>query len=145
MIPLTFLPAINACLNASSAILLSIGYLCIRSKKIIAHKICMGSATVTSAIFLTSYLYYHYHAGATRFGGIGWTRPVYFGILCSHTVLAVAIVPLVLLTLWQALRGNWARHKKIARWALPLWFYVSVTGVVIYSMLYNQPAVDAWR
>ena len=145
LIPLTFLPAINACLNATSAILLSLGYLCIRSKKILAHRICMSSAVLTSAAFLILYLYYHYHAGTTRYAGGGWLRPLYFGILISHTALAAAIVPLVLLTLARALRGDFPRHVKIARWTLPLWFYVSVTGVIIYSMLYNQPAVDAWR
>ena len=96
----------------------------------------MLSAVLTTGVFLISYLYYHYHVGTTRFGGQGWIRPVYFAILISHTVLAAAIVPLVMLTLFRALKGRFALHKRIARWTLPLWLYVSVTGVVVYWMLY---------
>ncbi len=96
----------------------------------------MLSATLTSTIFLSSYIYYHFHAGRTHFPGTGWIRPVYFTLLFSHTILAVVIVPLVLITLWRALRGDIDRHKQIAHWTLPLWLYVSVTGVLIYSMLY---------
>lgn len=136
MIPLPFLPALNATLNATSAILISAGYLCIRSKKVLVHKLCMLSAAATSAVFLTTYLYYHYHAGSTHFAGQGWIRPIYFTILISHTILAIAILPLVLITLARALRGNFERHAKIARWTLPIWFYVSVTGVIIFRMLY---------
>ncbi len=136
MIPLSLLPTLNACLNATSATLLCLGYLCVRSKKIVAHKICMLSATLTSTAFLVSYIYYHFHAGRTHFPGIGWIRPVYFTMLLSHTVLAVVIVPLVLITLWHALRGDINRHRRIAHWTLPLWLYVSVTGVLIYRMLY---------
>ncbi len=100
------------------------------------HKLCMLSAAATSAVFLTTYLYYHYHAGSTHFAGQGWIRPIYFTILISHTILAIAILPLVLITLARALRGNFERHAKIARWTLPIWFYVSVTGVIIFRMLY---------
>ncbi len=145
MIPLWLLPALNACLNATSAIFLATGYLFIRSKKIIAHLACMVLALITSGLFLASYLYYHFHAGTTRFAGTGWIRPVYFGILLSHTVLAAVIVPLILITVIQAMRRRFDRHAKIARWTLPLWFYVSVTGVLIFSMLYGMPGANGWR
>ena len=145
MIPLSFLPTLNACLNATSAILLSIGYLCIRSKKIVAHATCMIVALTVSGLFLISYLYYHFHAGTTKFGGQGWIRPVYFTILISHTILAVVIVPLIVITVTRAARRKFDRHARIARWTLPLWFYVSVTGVIIYCLLYNYPGVDNWR
>ncbi len=141
MIPVSRLPAINALLNLASASLLTAGYVFIRSKKITAHKLCMLSAVATSTLFLISYLTYHYHVGSVPFKGLGWVRPVYFAVLISHTVLAAVIVPLVLVTLARALRGRFDRHKLVARWTLPLWIYVSVTGVVVYWMLYGLPMV----
>jgi len=133
----TRLPTLNALLNATSAVLLIAGYLCIRRRKVTGHKVCMLSAFVTSTIFLTSYLILRYYAGMTQFTGQGWIRPVYFTILTSHTVLAAGIVPLVLITLSRALRGRFDRHARIARWTLPLWLYVSVTGVLVYWILYR--------
>jgi uncharacterized membrane protein YozB (DUF420 family) len=137
VLPISFLPAVNAALNATSALLLAIGYLCIRRKKITAHKICMLSAFGTSTLFLISYLTYHYHVGSIRFAGRGGIRILYFAILTSHTILAAAIVPLVLVTLSRALKGRFDRHVRIARWTLPIWLYVSVTGVIVYWMLYH--------
>jgi len=137
MIPLTLLPAINATLNAASALALLTGYYFIRRKNVAAHKTCMLTAFALSTLFLVSYLYYHFHHGATRFPGPGWARVVYFTILISHTILAVTIVPLVLVTLFRALKERFDRHARIARWTLPLWLYVSVTGVIIYWMLYQ--------
>ena len=102
-----------------------------------AHRLCMLSAFATSSLFLISYLTYHYQVGSVPFQGRGWIRFVYFAILISHTILAAAIVPLVLLTLARALRGRFDRHKRIARWTLPLWLYVSITGVIVYWMLYG--------
>jgi putative membrane protein len=131
------LPALNASLNGTSAALLVIGFLCIRRGKIAAHRACMLSAFVVSTIFLISYLTLRYYAGMTRFTGQGWIRPTYFSILISHTVLAAGIVPLILLTLWRAIRGRFDRHVRIARWTLPLWLYVSVTGVLVYWILYQ--------
>jgi len=136
LIPLSTLPAVNAALNATSALLLLCGYSFIRRRKILAHRICMTSAFLCSSAFLGFYVYFHLHAGIVRFGGRGWIRPVYFTLLLSHTVLAVVIVPLVLVTLSRALRQKFDRHRAIARWTLPLWLYVSVTGVVIYWLLY---------
>jgi uncharacterized membrane protein YozB (DUF420 family) len=133
----TRLPTLNALLNATSAVLLIAGYLCIRRRKVTGHKICMLSAFVTSSLFLTSYLILRYYAGMTQFTGQGWIRPVYFTILTSHTILAAGIVPLVLITLSRALRGRFDRHARIARWTLPLWLYVSVTGVLVYWILYR--------
>lgn len=131
------LPALNAVLNGTSAVLLLCGYLCIRRKKITAHRACMLSAFVVSTLFLVSYLTLRYHAGMTRFTGQGWIRPAYFTILISHTVLAAGIVPLVLLTLSRALRGRFDGHVRIARWTLPFWLYVSITGVLVYWILYR--------
>lgn len=137
MIPVSYLPTLNAALNSASALLLVAGYLCIRNQKVLAHKLSMLSAFTTSALFLVSYLIYHFQVGSVPFQGQGWIRRLYFTILISHTILAAAIVPLVLLTLVRALKGNFDRHKRIARWTLPLWLYVSVTGVVVYWMLYR--------
>ena len=134
---LSILPTVNASLNASSAVLLVIGYVFIKKKVILAHKITMLCACLTSALFLASYLYYHAHHGITRFQGQGPIRAVYFTILVSHTILAVVIVPLVTLTLVLALKGNFLRHKAIARVTFPLWLYVSVTGVIVYWILYK--------
>jgi uncharacterized membrane protein YozB (DUF420 family) len=132
------LPTVNAILNSLSAIWLALGYFFIRQKKISAHRFCMLSALATSALFLISYLTYHYHAGSKPFTGQGAIRTVYFTILLTHTILAAAIVPMALITLFRALRKRFDQHKRIARWTLPLWFYVSVTGVIIYLMLYQM-------
>ena len=132
------LPALNACLNATSAVFLLLGYWQIRQKKIAAHRACMSAAFLTSVLFLLSYLYYHYHHGSTKFQGQGTVRLIYFAILLTHTVLAAVIVPMILLTLRRALKGEFARHRLLARWTLPLWLYVSVTGVVVYFMLYQM-------
>ena len=137
MIPIELLPTLNAALNSLSAIFLVTGYLCIRRKKIAAHKASMISAVITSSLFLISYLVYHYHIGSRSFEGQGWIRPVFFSILISHPILAATIVPLVIVTLKRAWKGNFALHARIARRTLPLWLYVSVTGVVVYWMLYR--------
>ena len=131
------LPGVNAALNATTALLLTTGYLLIRRGRRRAHRAAMLGAFAVSVLFLASYLYYHAHAGVTRFPGVGWIRPVYFAILLSHTVLAAAIVPLVLVTLARGLRADFPRHARLARWTLPVWLYVSVTGVVVYVMLYR--------
>jgi uncharacterized membrane protein YozB (DUF420 family) len=136
MIPL--LPTLNAILNTLSAILLVGGYLSIRQKKIQRHKRFMLAAFSTSCLFLVSYLTYHFQIGSKRFEGHGVIRPLYFGILLSHTILAAAIVPLVIMTLRRAWKGNFERHAQIARRTLPIWLYVSVTGVVVYWMLYRM-------
>jgi len=135
--PLSALPAINATLNATSAILLTIGYVFIRRKRVKQHKVCMLSAVGTSTLFLASYLFYHYHAGSTPFTGQGVIRHLYFAILISHSLLAAVIVPLVLITLYRAFTEKFDHHARLARWTLPLWLYVSVTGVLIYLMLYQ--------
>ena len=137
MIPLASLPALNAVLNGTSAILLAVGFVAIRRRHVRLHRACMLAAFATSVVFLASYVTYHLHAGATRFTGAGWVRPVYFGILATHTVLAALIPPLAIVTLTLALRARFARHARLARWTLPTWFYVSVTGVVIYVLLYH--------
>jgi len=130
-------PVINATLNGSSAVLLLVGHSFIKRGRMAAHRAVMISAVVTSSLFLTSYLYYHYHVGSVRFPGHGFWRYVYYTILTSHTLLAITIVPLVIITLIRALRERFDRHAAIARWTYPLWLYVSVTGVVIYFMLYH--------
>ncbi len=130
-------PVINATLNGASAVLLYVGHGFIKRGRMAAHRALMITALVTSSLFLTSYLYYHAHVGSVRFQGQGWSRPVYFTILISHTILAAAIVPLVIITLSRALQRRFDRHRAIARWTYPLWLYVSVTGVVIYFMLYQ--------
>jgi putative membrane protein len=137
VIPLSEFPAIDATLNATSALLLTLGYFFIRRKRIQAHRVCMLSAFTTSSLFLVFYIWYHAHHGVTRFPRQGAVRDLYLALLGSHTILAVVIVPLILTTLYRAWRGRFERHKKIARWTLPLWFYVSVTGVVVYWMLYH--------
>lgn len=134
---ITDLPALNACLNALSATLLVVGYFQIRNKNKNAHRLCMSAAFLTSTVFLISYLFYHYHHGSTRFQGQGPIRWVYLTILLTHTVLAAAIVPMILLTFARALKGDFLRHRPLARWTLPLWLYVSVTGVIVYLMLYQ--------
>ena len=134
---ISYLPHLNACLNGTSALLLFSGYSFIRSGNVAAHRTCQVSALAISILFLASYLTYHYHHGATRFQGTGVVRPIYFTILTSHTILAIVIVPLVALTFYRALRQDFARHRRIARITLPLWLYVSITGVIVYLMLYQ--------
>ena len=129
--------ALNASLNSTSAILLACGYAAIRNGKIKVHKAFMISALVVSTLFLISYVIYHYRVGHVVFQGQGWIRPVYFALLLSHTVLAIVIVPLILITLRRAWLEQFDRHRVIARWTLPLWFYVSVTGVIVYILLYQ--------
>lgn len=131
------LPTIDAALNASSVVLLTLGFIFIKRRNVQVHRLCMLSAVVTSTIFLVCYLTYHFYHGTTRFAGQGTSRWIYFSVLTSHTVLAAAIVPLVLVTLYRALRRRFELHKRIARWTLPAWLYVSVTGVVVYWMLYH--------
>ena len=133
----SILPPLNAALNALSATLVVSGYLCIRRGKTAQHKRCMLSALGVSTLFLAGYLILRAVAGMTRFTGEGWIRPVYFAILFSHTVLAAVIVPLVLVTVVRAVRGEFDRHVRVARWTLPLWLYVSLTGVLIYWLLYH--------
>jgi putative membrane protein len=136
------LPAINASLNGLSAIFLTCGFIFIRQKKIVAHRNCMISAFCTSVIFLICYVIYHsyryyvLHIGPTKFVNPEWFRPIYLTILISHTILAIVIVPMILITLSRALREKFDKHKKIARWTWPLWMYVSVTGVIVYWLLY---------
>jgi uncharacterized membrane protein YozB (DUF420 family) len=130
-------PALNASLNALSAAFLVAGYLAIRRRRIPVHRFCMVGAFISSTLFLISYVVYHLQVGSVRFQGRGWTRPVYFTLLLSHTVLAAALVPLVLVTLSRALREQFDRHRRIARWTFPIWLYVSITGVVIYFLLYH--------
>jgi uncharacterized membrane protein YozB (DUF420 family) len=132
-----YLPHLNACLNGTSALLLISGFKFIRSRNVIAHRACQIAALCVSLLFLASYLTYHYHHGATRFLGTGLVRPIYFTVLTSHTILAIAIVPLVILTFYRAFRGDLSRHRRIARITLPLWLYVSITGVIVYLMLYQ--------
>jgi putative membrane protein len=134
---ISYLPHINACLNGTSFILLFSGYRFIRAHNVAAHRACQISALIVSLLFLASYLTYHYHHGATRFQGTGIVRPIYFTLLLSHTILAIAIVPLVALTFYRAFRNDFARHRRIARITLPLWLYVSITGVIVYLMLYQ--------
>ena len=130
------LPHLNASLNALSFLFLLTGHRLIKQQRVSAHRACMLSACVTSALFLTSYLVYHAQVGSVRFGGIGWVRSLYLWILGTHTVLAAAVPVLAILTLRLALKGNFPAHRKIARWTYPIWAYVSITGVVVYLMLY---------
>ncbi len=130
-------PVINASLNGTSAVLLVTAHSMIKRGRVATHRGLMLAAVITSSLFLVSYLYYHAHVGSVHFQGQGWSRPVYFSILISHTTLAAAIVPLVIITLSRALRQRFDRHRAIARWTYPIWLYVSVTGVIIYFMLYH--------
>ena len=136
MIDYSVLPGVNATLNAIAGVLLSAGFVAIRSGRVPLHRACMLAAFGTSALFLASYLTYHFHSPVNPFQGQGAVRAVYFAVLVSHIVLAVAVVPLALLTLSRALRGRFDRHRRIARWTLPIWLYVSATGVLVYLMLY---------
>ena len=131
------LPAINASLNGLSALFLTIGYCLIRQGKVRGHRNCMAAAVCSSTVFLACYLTYHFFAGRTNFRGEGWVRPLYFTILLSHTFLAVAVVPMVLLSLTRVWKKRFKAHRQISRWTWPIWMYVSVTGVVIYLMLYH--------
>ena len=131
------LPTVNALLNGTAAVLLAIGWTCIRRGRIDAHRRCMLAAFTASCLFLVSYVVYHAQAGSRPFTGQGLARSVYFAILVTHVLLAAAILPLALVTLRRALGGDYARHRRIARWTFPVWMYVSVTGVVIYLMLYH--------
>lgn len=137
MLSISDLPTVNAALNGTSALLLIVGYVCIRRRLILAHKVCMSAAFGTSTLFLISYLTYHSYHGTTRFAGQGLVRPAYFILLTSHTILATLVVPLALTTLGRAWKGQFDKHKRIARWTLPVWLYVSVTGVAVYWMLYR--------
>ena len=139
MISVSDLPALNATLNATSTVLLTLGYYCIRRRQLTAHKRCMVGAFTTSTLFLASYLVYHFQVlpGSVRFAGTGWSRNVYYTVLLTHIVLAAVILPLALVTLSRALKERFDKHRQIARLTLPLWLYVSVTGVVIYWMLYR--------
>jgi putative membrane protein len=140
MIPAQNLPDLNAVLNGVCAVLLAAGYFSIRQRRVSAHITCMLSALAVSILFLGSYLYYHIVVKGgqpTRFTGTGATRVFYFAVLLSHTLLAALTAPLALWTAYLGLRGKLARHVSIARWTLPIWFYVSVTGVIVYWMLYH--------
>jgi putative membrane protein len=137
----TSLPLLNACLNAISAGLLLTGWVFVRRRRVAAHIACMLSAFGVSTLFLLSYVTYHYYAGSRPFSGQGWIRPVYFTLLVTHIVLAAAIVPLALTTIYRGWRagvdGRFDRHVRIARWTLPIWLYVSITGVLVYWLLYH--------
>ena len=133
----TLLPTLNAILNASSGILVLLGYRNIKRSNESVHKRFMLSAMGVSAIFFASYLFYHWEVGSVKFQGSGMIRTFYFTLLISHTILAVAIVPMVLRTAFLALTGNFAKHRKIAKWTFPIWVYVSITGVIVYLMLYQ--------
>ena len=138
MIDYSLLPAVNATLNATSGVLLSIGYLLIKGRRINAHRNTMLAAFASSILFLISYVVYHYHAGSRPFPGQGPIRGVYFAILISHVILAIVILPMAITTLSRGLRGQYARHVRLAKWTFPLWMYVSVTGVIVYLMLYQM-------
>lgn len=136
MFSYAFLPHLNAMLNGTSAMLASVGFICIRKKRKSLHRACMIAAVALSLLFLGSYIIYHAEAGTIRLQKQGWIRPAYFAILISHTSLAVLVLPLVFLTLRQAFARRFSQHRRIARWTLPVWLYVSVTGVVVYWILY---------
>ena len=133
---LRYLPTLNALLNATSAALLMLGVKQIYAKNVEAHKRFMVSAFLVSTLFLVSYLVYHFNVGSVGFTGTGWIRPVYFFILITHSVLAVLVPPMAIITLYRAWRGDFERHRRIARWTFPIWLYVSLTGVMVYLLLY---------
>jgi uncharacterized membrane protein YozB (DUF420 family) len=140
MIAASSFPVLNACLNASAAVLIGTGIYLIKTGRQRAHRVAMIAAFCSSTLFLISYLYYHFvilHGHPTRFPVPGWPRTLYLAILLTHTVLAAVVVPLILITLTRGLKGRFDRHRPIARWTYPVWLYVSVTGVVIYFMLYR--------
>jgi putative membrane protein len=134
---LHFLPTLNAILNATSGLFLLAGYLFIRRKNINAHRTCMVLALIASILFLTSYLIYHYNVGSTRFLGPDWARTLYLVVLIPHTILATLMVPFIITTVVRAFRGQFDKHRKVARLTFPVWLYVSVTGVIVYFMLYH--------
>ncbi len=134
---ITDLPAVNASLNAISTVLLITGWVLIKRGDRRKHKACMISALITSALFLTSYVIYHAQVGSVPFRGTGWIRTLYFSVLIPHVILAAAIVPPILITASRGLTAKYDKHGRIARWTLPLWLYVSVTGVIVYLMLYQ--------
>ncbi|MSU40289.1 MAG: DUF420 domain-containing protein [Pedosphaera sp.] len=131
------LPAINASLNTLSTVFLLLGYRYIRAGNRTAHRNCMVAALITSTIFLACYLVYHYYAAITKFTEPAWFKPIYLTILISHVILAVVIVPLIIIAVLHAIKGRFEQHKKVTRWAWPLWMYVSVTGVIVYLILYQ--------
>jgi uncharacterized membrane protein YozB (DUF420 family) len=133
------LPALNATLNAISFILLVTGYYFIRRKQWRKHRACMLGAVTVSGLFLTSYVIYHAQVGSVPFRGTGWIRTVYFAVLIPHVILAAAMVPPVIVTVSRGLSAKYDKHRRIARWTLPLWLYVSITGVIVYLMLYRLP------
>jgi len=137
MIGISDLATVNAGLNATAAVLIGTGFYFIKQKNIQAHKACMIAAMVVSAVFLTSYLVYHYNVGSVRFTKQGWIRGVYFPLLLTHTVLAAVVLPMILRSAFLALKGRFGKHVLIARWTFPVWMYVSVTGVIVYIMLYR--------
>lgn len=131
------LPSLNASLNSIAAVLLLCGYIAIKNNKRELHRNLMVSALVVSAFFLTSYLIYHWHVPSKKFPDLGWIKTVYLLILIPHIILAAAMVPMILKTFWHAWKQEWEKHKKIARITFPIWMYVSVTGVIVYFMLYR--------
>ena len=133
------LPAVNATLNATCAVLLVIGWILIKRGRIRKHRAVMIAAVCVSALFLASYLVYHAQVGSVRFTRVGVIRTIYFSVLLTHTVLAAAIVPMVLVTFSRGLAGRYDPHRRIARWTMPIWLYVSITGVFVYLMLYHLP------
>lgn len=137
------LPTLNAVLNATSAVLLACGYRFIRRRAIPQHRACMIAAFGVSIVFLISYLTYHYQVGSVRFPGSGWLRGVYLTILASHTILAALVPPLAVITLSRAVAERFDKHRRVARWTLPIWMYVSVTGVIVYWMLYHLAGAHA--
>ena len=134
---LSDLPTLNATLNSITAVLLVIGFILIKQKKIQSHKKVMLSALATSLLFLTSYLIYHFNVGSVTYPHHDWTRPLYFAILIPHTILATVMTPFIIFAVWQAFKENFQKHKKIVRWVWPIWMFVSVTGVIVYFMLYQ--------
>ena len=137
MIAVTDLPTVNATLNFTAAVLIGAGFYFIRIRNIPAHKACMMAALAVSGLFLASYLFYHYNVGSVRFTKEGWLRTVYFPLLITHTVLAAVVLPMVLRTVFLSFKGRFASHVRIARWTFPVWMYVSITGVLVYLMLYR--------
>jgi len=131
------IPPFLAILNTTAASLVSLGYFFVRRKNVLAHRTCMVSALLVSTVFMVFYLYYHAKVGNIPFAGVGAIRPVYFSLLATHVILAAVLFPLVLITAGLAIRGNTTRHRRLARWTLPIWLYVSVTGVIIYLMAFH--------
>ena len=133
----SILPVVNATLNGSSAVLLSLGYYFIRRRRIRAHRLCMSISVVLSGMFLVTYVVHHYQVGTVKFLGPAWLKTIYLCVLAPHVILAAVMVPMVLTTLAHAWRGRFQRHRRLARWTLPIWLYVSVSGVVVYWLLYH--------